>query len=71
MDMKNDATYMTTLALNKYTFTFPKTGAIPIMTEARADLTCCEESEDKSYKMLKTNSKSVDNKLLELSKKCK
>lgn len=31
--------------------TFPSTGAMPIITEARADLTCWEESEDKSYKM--------------------
>lgn len=29
-------------------FTFPKTGAIPMMTDAKADLTCCEESDDNS-----------------------
>lgn len=31
-------------------FTFPKTGAVPIITEAKADRTCWEESDDNSYK---------------------
>lgn len=30
--------------------TFPRTGAIPMITEARADRTCCEESDDNSWK---------------------
>lgn len=34
--------------------TFPKTGAIPIITEAKADLTCCEESDDNSYNICQT-----------------
>jgi len=32
------------------THTFPNTGAIPIITEAKAERTCCEESEDNSCK---------------------
>jgi hypothetical protein len=28
--------------------TFPKTGAIPMMTEAKAERTCCDESDDSS-----------------------
>lgn len=31
-------------------FTFPRTGAIPIMTEAKAERTCWDESEDNSLK---------------------
>jgi hypothetical protein len=31
-------------------YTFPNTGAIPIITEARAERTCCEESDDNSCK---------------------
>jgi hypothetical protein len=29
-----------------YILTFPKTGAIPIITEAKAERTCWEESDD-------------------------
>lgn len=34
----------------QHAHTFPKTGAIPIITEAKAERTCWEESEDNSWK---------------------
>ena len=34
-----------------YILTFPKTGAIPIITEAKAERTCWEESDDSSWKI--------------------
>lgn len=38
-----------------WSLTFPKTGAIPIKTEAKAERTCWDESNDNSYKMTSPN----------------
>lgn len=37
------------------TRTFPKTGAIPIITEAKAERTCWDESEDNSCRRTFSN----------------